>query len=148
MQKKIEIRNGKDRLRYLITFELILVAMLTPLGSIVFEKELIDIGLLSVFLSLKAMLFGYFYNLLFDHVDAKAGRIPSHRSFVGRIIHAVGFELGLVMTSLPIVMWWLSLSLLQALIMDVAVTSIVVVYTFIFSYSYDWLFPVPQSNGA
>ena len=147
MKKQVVIRGKADRLRYVIAFELLLIAILAPLGAVVLDKEIADIGLLSIVLSLKAMLVGYVYNWCVDRIDASAGRVPTERSFIGRILHAVGFECTLVMTSLPIVMWWLEMTLFQALLMDIAVTSIVVVYTFVFTYCYDWLFPVSQSES-
>lgn len=145
MKNTIVIRTGRDRLRYTVLFELLLIAILAPVGALVLQRHILNVGLLSVVLSLKAMAFNLVYNWYFDQWDVRAGRIPTKRSVVGRVLHAVGFECGLVMTSLPIVIWWLDLTLLQALIMDLAVTSIVVAYALLFSWGYDRLFPVPQS---
>lgn len=145
MKKEIVVRTGRDRLRYSLLFELLLIAILAPLGALVLERQVLDIGLLSIVLSVKAMLVNLFYNWLFDMWDVRAGRVPTERSLVGRIAHAVGFECGLVLTSLPIVIWWLGLTFLQALIMDVAVTGMVVAYTIVFGWCYDRIFPIPQS---
>ena len=144
MKKKIVVRTGRDRLRYSLLFELLLIAILAPLGALVFERHVLDVGLLSTVLSLKAMLVNLIYNWLFDMWDVQAGRVPTERSLVGRIAHAVGFESVLVLTSLPIVIWWLGLTIIQALIMDVAITSIVVIYTILFGWCYDRAFPVQQ----
>jgi uncharacterized membrane protein len=144
MEKVIKIRTGKERLKSSCLFELILIALLAPMGALVLEKQILDVGVLALVLSLKAMLFNLLYNWLFDLVDVRAGRIPTQRNVLRRILHAVGFEVGLMITSLPIVVWWLGLSLLQALIMDLVVTSFVVVYTFVFTWSYDRLYPVAQ----
>jgi len=144
MQNKISIRTGGDRLRYTFLFEFFLILILAPIGAIIFDRHLFDIGLLSLALSLKAMVLNLIYNWLFDLLDVRAGRIPTQRSFSGRIVHAVGFEVGLVLTSLPIVMWWLGLTLLQAFLMDVVVTSFIVAYTFVFTWSYDLRYPVEQ----
>jgi uncharacterized membrane protein len=144
MEKVIKIRTGKERLKFSCLFELILIAVLAPMGALVLEKQILDVGVLALVLSLKAMLFNLLYNWMFDLVDVRAGRIPTQRSVLRRILHAVGFEVGLMITSLPIVVWWLGLSLLQALIMDLVVTSFVVVYTFVFTWSYDRLYPVAQ----
>lgn len=144
MQNKITIRSGRDRLRYTCLFEFFLILILTPIGAIIFDRHLFDIGLLSLALSLKAMVLNLIYNRLFDSLDVRAGRIPTQRSFLGRIAHAVGFEAGLVLTSLPIVMWWLGLTLLQAFLMDMVVTFLIVVYTLLFTWSYDLLYPVEQ----
>ena len=144
MKSKIAVRTGRDRLRYTFLFELLLISILAPVGALVFQRQVLDVGLLTVVLSLKAMLVNLIYNWFFDQLDVRAGRIPTKRSFLGRVLHAIGFEFGLVLTSLPIVIWWLGLTLLQALIMDLAVTCIVVLYTILFSWGYDRLFPVPQ----
>lgn len=144
MKKTIAIRTGKDRLRYALVFELLLISILSPVGAYVFERQIFDVGLLAVVLSLKAVLFNLIYNWFFDLMDVRKGRIPTKRSVAGRIIHAIGFEIVLVTTSLPIVMWWLDFTVLQALVMDAAVTSFIVLYTFLFGLSYDRLSPVPQ----
>ena len=148
MQNKIAIRTGKDRLRYTCAFELCLLLILAPAGAIVFDRHLFDIGLLSILLSLKAMVLNLIYNWVFDLLDVRAGRIPTQRSIKGRILHAVGFEAALVSTSLPIVMWWLGLSFLQAFLMDVAITGFIVLYTFVFSWGYDLRYPVEQGAMA
>jgi uncharacterized membrane protein len=72
MQQNIVIRNGKDRLRYTILFEFLLVAILAPASAMVLEKEFLDVGMLAVFLSLKAMLFNLIYNWFFDRFDVGA----------------------------------------------------------------------------
>jgi uncharacterized membrane protein len=92
--------------------------------ALVLEKQILDVGVLALVLSLKAMLFNLLYNWMFDLFDVRAGRIPTQRNVLRRILHAVGFEIGLMITSLPIVVCWPGLSLLQALIMDLVVTSV------------------------
>ena len=145
MSQSIVVRSNWDRLRFTCLFELLLLLMLTPVGAIIFERELLDIGGLSLILSIKAMLLNLLYNRVFDSMDVRAGRIPTQRSVSGRVRHAVGFEFMLVLTSLPIVMWWLSLTLGQAFLMDVMISAFVVVYTFVFTWVYDLFYPVEQS---
>ena len=144
MKHNIVIRTSRDRLRCAGLFEFTLILILAPIGAFVFNRHLFDVGLLSVILSLKAMVFNLIYNWIFDLLDVRAGKNPTQRSFLGRIVHAVGFEGGLVLTSLPIVMWWLGLTLMQAFLMDVVVTSFIVVYTFAFTWGYDLLYPIEQ----
>jgi uncharacterized membrane protein len=119
-----------------------LLVLLVPAGAAFFDKGWADIGLLGLILSTKAMLVNLVYNWVFDHVDARANRISSDRSTVGRILHAVGFELTLLVTSLPIYVWWLNITVLEALMTDLVVTSFVVAYTYLFTLGYDRLFPV------
>ncbi len=142
MKQTAALRSGKDRVRYTIAFEASLMAILVPVGALFFDKGLIDIGLLGAVLVVKAMLIGLLYNCMFDWFEAKTGRVSSDRSPLQRIVHAIGFELTLVTTSLPILCWWLKLSVLEALTIDLVVTSFVVAYTYIFTLAYDRLFPV------
>ena len=148
MNNNIKTRTGKDRLRYTCLFEIFLMAILIPVGSFVLEKQMTELGLLTMVLSIKAMLFNLLYNWLFDQFDVRAGRIPTERSLLFRVVHALGFEVGLMITSLPIVVWWLGLTIIQALLIDIVVTSFIVVYTLVFGWGYDRLFPVLQPSGV
>ncbi|MFY0308791.1 PACE efflux transporter [Leisingera sp. D0M16] len=148
MAGKVAMRTARDRLRYTISFELLLMAVLVPVGAAFFDKPLSDIGLLGAFLSVKAMLLNLAYNWIFDKADARAGRISSERSPLGRLLHATGFEATLLITSLPVYVWWLNLGLLQALATDLTVTSFVVVYTYGFTLAYDRLFPVTAKAAS
>ena len=144
MKHSIVIRSRMDRLRYAVLFELLLISILAPLGAVVFERQVVEIGLLAAILCFKAVLVSLIYNWIFDLIDARAGRIPTQRKVVARVVHAVGLEVWLVLTSLPIVMWWLGLTIGQAILMDLSVSTFVVVYTFGFAWTYDRLFPVVQ----
>lgn len=144
MSIKVVQRSGKDRLRYAISFEVLLMAMLIPAAAIILDKPLAEIGVLGAVLSGKAMLVGLLYNWAFDRVDARAGRVSSQRSTLGRILHAVGFELFLTLTSLPIYVLWLKISILQALAADIFITTFVVGCTYVFTLTYDKIFPVHQ----
>lgn len=150
MSDKAILRTGRDRLRYTITFEVILMAMLIPAGALFFDKSLSEIGLLGVVLAFKAMVLNLFYNWGFDQFDARAGRISSHRSHIRRILHALGFEVSLTATSLPIYMLWLKIGLIEALAADIVVTTFVVAYTYVFTLAYDRAFPLirPYAAGA
>ena len=146
MSEKVVLRSGKDRLRYTVIFELLLLTMLVPLGAAFFDKPLADIGVLGLILASKAMLINLVYNWIFDKIDAHAGRLATERSHIGRIFHAIGFETSLVVTSLPIYSWWLDIGLLEALMTDIVVTSFVVAYTYFFTLAYDRLFPLKPRN--
>ncbi len=146
MATQVKIRSGKDRLRYSLSFEMTLMLMLVPAGAFFFDKHVAEIGMLGLILSGKAMLVNLGYNWAFDTIDSRAGRVSSDRSTLGRLLHATGFEMSLLVTSLPIYVWWFDLTLLQAILMDLAVTSLVVMYTYLFTLGYDRLFPVLQDH--
>lgn len=146
MKTDVAIRGKWDRIRFTLMFEALLIALVVPVLVWILERDVLDTGLLAVVLSLKAMVLNFIYNYAFDLMDVRCGRIPTMRSFKGRIQHALGFELILTCTSLPIIIWWLGLSLWQALVMDIALMGVVVLYTLAFTRTYDALFPVPQPD--
>ena len=147
MKQAVTIRSTSDRIRYALSFEALLMVVLAVCASFVLERGLLEVGSLTLLLSLKAMAFNFIYNWIFDRIDARAGRIPTERSFAARATHAVGFELSLIVTSLPLVMWWLKITLLQALAFDLAAATFIVIYTMAFTWSYDRLFPVAQQGA-
>jgi len=109
-------------------------------------KTVVDIGLLGLVLSLKAVLVSLLFNWVFDQLDARRGFVSSNRTPLGRIVHALGFDLTLLLTSLPIYTWWLGLTIFEALATDLVVTSFVVVFTYVFTLGYDRMFPVLQGH--
>lgn len=143
MKKNVAMRSKRDRVRYAICFEVTLMAMLIPAGAAFFDRPLAEIGLLGLVLSGKAMLLHLVYNWAFDRINARTGRVASDRSHLGRVIHAIGFEMTLTLTSLPIYMFWLGLGLIEAFATDIVVTTFVVIYTYIFTLAYDRIYPVP-----
>mgnify|MGYP003624611249 CR=1 FL=1 len=146
MKAEVIIRGKWDRIRFTLMFEALLIALLAPVLAWILERDSLDIGLMAVILSLKAMVLNFIYNYGFDRMDVRHGRVPTKRSLKGRMLHALGFELILMITSLPIVMWWLGLSLWQALVMDMALMGVVVLYTMAFTRVYDEVFPISQPD--
>jgi len=143
-QQPIQLRSGRDRLRYALCFELLLILTIAPILALLLARPVTDTGALALVLSLKALVVNLGFNALYDRIDVHYGRIPTERSALGRLIHAICFEACLLLTSLPIIMWWLAMSLLDALLMDLALMAFVVGFTWLFTWCYDRLFPVPQ----
>ncbi len=108
MNDTIVLRSGKDRLRYSITFEASLLALLVPVGALFSSKPVSDVGILGLMLCLKALFVSLAFSWVFDHYDATHGQASSDRSAMGRLLHALGFEVTLLITSLPIYMWCLA----------------------------------------
>jgi len=148
MDQPVPIRSGRDRLRYTFLFELLLVSMIIPAGSFFFDKPFSEIGTLAILLSLKAMILNLIYNWVFDKIDAKAGRISSDRSTLGRLLHAIGFEVSVTITSLPLYVWLITVTVVEALIADIFVTTFVVGYTYVVTLGYDKIYPVVPVKSA
>ena len=70
------------------------------------------------------------------------------RSVARRVAHAIGFEGGLVVILVPLVAWWLKVSLWHALLMDLGLVVFFLVYTFVFNWVFDRVFGLPASAMA
>lgn len=138
------IRTTKDRLRHAVFYEIIGLLLAVPLAAWGFQTDLAKTGVLGVFFSLLAMFWNMVYNHYFDILLLKTGRNPAKRGFLLRWVHAVLFEAGFIVITVPTIAWWLSLSLLNALAMDFSLTLFYLGYTYVYNWAYDRVFPYPR----
>lgn len=141
------MRTTRDRIRHATGFELIGLALVTPLGMIAFGKPLHEIGTIAVIGATLAMLWTYIYNIGFDHLMQRLTG-GTQKTLPQRIAHAVLFELGLLLVLLPVIAWWLGITLWEALVMDAAFALFYMVYALVYNWAYDRLFPLPEWQNA
>ncbi|NLR99204.1 PACE efflux transporter [Rhizobium sp. P38BS-XIX] len=135
------MRSFGDRVRHAVLFELIGLATFTPLAAIVFNQPIAHMGIIGVVGATVATLWNFIYNLGFDRALMRLrGKVQKTISI--RIVHAVLFEAGLVVILIPFIAWYLQITLVAALLMDIAVVTYYLVYAFVFNIAYDWVFPV------
>lgn len=142
------MRTLKDRIRHMILFELVLVVVCTPLLSLILKRDATEVGALTLGLSIAAMLCNILYNYGFDRALVKMGRPLYPRRLQLRIVHSVLFEVILLFVLVPLIMWWMDYSLLQAVAFDLAFALFVPVYALGFNWGYDLLFPPPALKPA
>lgn len=136
------MRTTKDRIRHTLGFEIIGLIIFAPLASWVFGYDLHLMGVIAVVASIIATVWNYFYNLLFDHGMLKL-RGDVHKTMLIRVLHALLFEGGLLLLFMPMIAWYLSISLWEAFMMDIAMATFYVVYAFIYNLAYDKVYPIP-----
>ncbi len=137
------MRTQADRLRHTILFEGLGLITCTPLAAWILDKDLGKIGTMTVFLSLSAMLCNYLYNLLFDHMLRKLGRPVHHRPPRLRVIHALLFEASFIVVTVPVVAWWLNMTIWNAFMTDIGFALFFLVYAYFYNWAYDRVFPMP-----
>ncbi|WP_025563630.1 chlorhexidine efflux transporter [Psychromonas sp. SP041] len=69
--------------------------------------------------------------------EKKFGHNQIKRSFKMRVAHGLGFELGLIGVTLPIITWFLQLDFWSALMMDLLVIIFFLIYAIIYHWCYD-----------
>lgn len=137
------MRTTTDRLRHTLLFEIFGVVICTPLASFILDKNIALIGSLSITISLAAMALNYIFNLCFDKVLIRLKRPVNIRPVWLRILHAVLFETSLLVLTVPMVAWWLDMSLWAAFVADMGFVLFFLVYAFVFNWTYDTVFPIP-----
>lgn len=140
------MRTTKDRIRHALGFEIIGLLIFAPLASLVFGFELHTMGLMAVVGSIIATVWNYFYNILFDNALLKI-RGQVQKTVPIRVLHAVLFEGGLLLLFLPMIAWYLDISLWQAFMMDITMATFYLIYAFVYNWIYDKVFPVPSRQS-
>lgn len=143
------LRSFPDRLRQVALFEVGGLMLMTPPFVWASGVPLADsIAMLAV-LALIAAIWNGTYNTCFDWVDGRlSGRTADRRPVRLRVFHAIGFELGLLTVSLPVIMWWTGMSFIEALIADIALALAYTAYAFLFNMAYDRAFPILPREEA
>lgn len=141
------MRTTKDRIRHTLGFEVIGLIIFIPLASSAsgFDSQLV--GSMAVVGSIIAMLWNYFYNWVFDRVLLKL-RGELDKTVLLRILHAFMFECGLLSLYLPLIAWYLHISLWSAFMMGVSMATFYLVYAFFYNLSYDKAFPISKTYLA
>ncbi|MBU2935760.1 MULTISPECIES: PACE efflux transporter [Pacificibacter] len=138
------MRNTRDRIRHALSFEIIGLLLVVPLGAVGFGMHMQDIGVVAIAAATIATLWNYIYNIGFDRA-LKRKRGTVHKTMPLRVLHAVLFEAGLLLFTLPLIALYLGIGLWQAFVMDLAFVVFYLIYAFVFNYSYDKIFPLPDN---
>jgi uncharacterized membrane protein len=137
------MRTAWDRVRHALFFEIIGLILVIPLGALVFSMPMHDIGVVGVVSATIAMAWNYVFNLGFDTIlKRKIG--TTLKSVRMRVAHAVLFELGLLIVLMPFIAWYLGITLIHALVMDISFALFYMGYAFVFNLAYDRVFPLPE----
>ncbi|NMG75358.1 PACE efflux transporter [Aromatoleum diolicum] len=142
-----KLRSFWDRVRQILLFELGGLVLITPPFAWLSGVAIADsIGLLAL-VALIAAIWNGTYNTCFDWVEGRiTGRTADRRPYRMRALHAVGFEGGLLLMSLPVIMAWTGMGWLEALVADLGLASAYVLYAFVFNLGYDRIFPIDPTG--
>ena len=141
------MRSTGDRIRHAISFELGGLALVSPLGAWAFDLPLADLTVVRMACAIIATVWTYAYNLAFDTVLQRLSGGPG-KSIPMRVLQAVLFEAGLLAMLTPLMACYLGISLVQALLMDVAFAVVFVLYAFVFNWGYDRILSVPARQES
>jgi len=140
------VQGLKRKLVYVTFYELIGLCMTTLGLAYLSDTQASHTGPLAVMITTIAMIWNLIYNTLFEYWESR--QATRGRSVARRVVHAVGFQLTLVIYLIPLIAWWLDMSLVDALLVDMAFIVLVPCYTFVYNWAFDKLFGLPSSAMA
>ncbi|XVO80242.1 PACE efflux transporter [Pseudomonas chlororaphis] len=100
-------------------------------------------GPLAVVITSIAVTWNFIYTSLFERWESR--QVSRTRTVKRRIAHAVGFQLTLILFLIPLIAWWMHISLVQAFLLDLALILFIPCYTFVFNWLFDRVFGLPAS---
>ncbi|APS36227.1 MULTISPECIES: PACE efflux transporter [Serratia] len=137
------MQGVKRKLVYVTAYELIGMTI-SALGLALLSGHApSSTGPLAVVITTIAVSWNFIYNYLFEWWESR--QASRTRTLKRRILHAVGFQLTLVVYLIPLIAWWMGITLWQALLLDMALIVIIPCYTFLFNWAFDKLFGLPAS---
>lgn len=137
------MQGWKRRLTYVVSFEVLAIAISSSFLSMMRGSSTAYSAALSVMISTTAMTLNLIYNYIFEAWEQRQS--DPTRTVTRRIIHAIGFQLCLITLLIPMISWWFDVSLLEALIMNFALMIFFPIFTFVFSWGFDTIFGPPQA---
>ena len=129
------MRSWGERVLHMTLFEVGGLVIVTPLSSWLTGHGIGELGLLAAAISTLAMLWNLVWNRMFDHW------VPTRqRTLLQRSVQALGFELGLLIVTLPGVAWWLGIGIVEAFWLDLGFMLFFLFYALIFNTAFDaWM---------
>jgi uncharacterized membrane protein len=133
----------KRRIVYVTLYEAIAIACTTAGLAGLTHHDATQAGIAAVLASATAVAWNVVYNALFEAWEAR--QATRGRSLLRRVVHAVGFEGGLVLAIVPMFAWTLGTSLVDAFMLDIGLVVFFVLYSFAFNWAFDLVFGLPAA---
>ena len=102
--------------------------------------------LTAVLLSTTATIWNYVWNTIFEAVERRTG--ATGRGVGARALHAIGYEGGVLVFTVPLVMFMLGLGLIEALMLEGGLLVFFLVFTVVYTWAFDRIFGLPASAAG
>ncbi|QJI30520.1 multidrug/biocide efflux PACE transporter [Pseudomonas sp. ADAK18] len=125
-----------ERVFQAIGFEGLALLICTPLLVWITGRPALEMGAVTLAISILALTWNIIFNGLFDRLKA---RLQLSNGGWTRVLHALMFEGGLILFAVPLIAAWLDISLMRAFILDIGVLLFFLPYTYVYHWGYDVL---------
>ncbi|MEJ3600964.1 PACE efflux transporter [Vibrio vulnificus] len=133
-----------ERLFHAVAFEFLALAIIVPATSLMTGKGASALAIVGIGLSIFTVIWNYIYNQYFDQWF---GANRAERGLKMRLLHTFGFEGGLIFITIPVISWFLSISILQALLLEAGFLLFFLFYATGFNWLYDRVQPYQWMNA-
>ncbi|MFW1911226.1 chlorhexidine efflux PACE transporter AceI [Acinetobacter ursingii] len=127
---------SKRRIIHALSYEVILLVIIAIALSFIFDVPMEVTGSLGIAMAVTSVIWNMVFNHFFEKFEHKH---QLKRTIKVRILHAIGFEGGLMLATIPMVAYAMNMSIWQAIVLDFGLTMCILIYTFIFQWCYDHL---------
>ncbi|PIJ19432.1 hypothetical protein BMH30_12510, partial [Leucobacter sp. OLES1] len=97
----------------------------------------------AILLSTTATVWNYIWNTIFESLERRVG--TEGRGPAARAIHAIGYEGGALLFTVPIVTIVLGVTLLEAVVIEASMLVFFLVFTVVYAWAFDRVFGLPAS---
>ena len=97
----------------------------------------------AVLLSTTATVWNYIWNTIFENFERRIG--AAGRGPAARAVHAIGYEGGALLFTIPVVTIMLGVSLLEAVVIEASMLVFFLVFTVVYAWAFDRVFGLPAS---
>ena len=127
-------RTPLERVMHAVLFEVVANILVFIILMVFASAAPAQTGVLTLVSSFLAMAWNYLFNLLFDTVQQRVG---FKKGLLVRSLHAILFEAGLLLVLVPFAAWWLAVTLLAAIRLELGLVLFFLIYTLLFNLAWD-----------
>ncbi len=137
------MQGVKRKLVYVGGYETLGLAVGTVVMTLLTGESPATTGPLALMLTGVATAWNLVFNYLFEAWERR--QRDRTRTVRRRVLHALGFQTTLVCLLVPLIAWWLEITLVQAFVLDLVFIVYVPFFTFAYNWAFDRIFGVPSS---
>ena len=133
----------RRKIVYAVSFETLGTLVATIALMLMSEASAGSSLVLSILTATIALSWSFVFNTGFEAWEAR--QPVRGRSLRRRTVHALMFEGGLVLICIPVMAWWIGVGYLEALVYEAGLIALFILYTYVFTWSFDRIFGLPAS---
>lgn len=137
--------SKKERLFHAVLFEILAILISVLAVKLVSHYPTTETTFIILLISLIAVIWNMLFNWIFDLLFTAPRET---RKMPLRLFHTILFKGGLLIFTLPMIVYVLNIGWLVAFLMDIGLTILILIYTFFFNLAYDHIRIIAIKNRA